>query len=269
MNRKYIGLARRELMLCKKSMRVNLLLYFAVMFIAVLIFLSMRFGNMIQFINEDAELRDMIVPMMKGLFVAIGASTPVAAFCSSYDDNIITDFQCGWQRYSYTLPISVDEQIKLKLGMKFAGLIPAAILGLINIGVIRAASGEPIGSDYWVIYGAMICGAFMYAFVQLPMLMKTRNRDKSGMIVSGALMVLVLGGAYFIVQRTKSFLAAKGLEMMDISDMSGELQAEYTAEMMNQLHGLTRFAWILPVLAVIVIAASMMWTKKMLKERIC
>lgn len=267
MNRKYIGLARREILLAKKSIRLNLIMYLAMMFIAVLIYMSMRFGNMQNWIMQDASLKDMIMPMLKMIFIATGAVMPITAFCQSYDENIISDFQCGWQRYSYTLPVSVDEQIRLKLGLKVVGFFPALILGLINMGVIAAASGEAMTKNDWLVFLAMICCGLLMAFFQLPMMIKTRSRDKAGMATTAVLFVPLMGIVWKVGGTSKAFLDKHGCS--SVTDLPEELQPQFSKEMMNAFKSLTPYAWVLAVVAVAVVAVSILWARKMLKERVC
>lgn len=258
MNRKYIGLAKHELLLAKKRIVVNLITYLALMLVAVLIYMSMRVGNMKEWIGEDVGL----TMFMRILFIAMGAVVPVTTLCVTYDD-----FKSGWQKYCYTLPVSIDEHIKFKFGMKIVGFFLAMMLGIINMGVIAAASGEALGKRDWLIFAVTGCMAFLNSFVQLPLIMKTKNNTKADALSTCFVMVFALGIITKLIGVTKSFLDKHGFSSVD--NMPIELQPELYKEIMGAVEGLYAYAWVLLIFAAAVITVSVLWTKKMLKERIC
>lgn len=266
MNRKYIGLAKRELLLAKKAIMIGLLTYFALMAIGVLIYLSLRFGNMKEWLG-DPEMQQMILPMFKVLFIGMGAITPITAFCQSCDENMISDLQCGWQKFSYTLPVSIDEQIKLKFGMKVIGLAPALVLGLINLFAISAARGEAPDKYAWMIFWGGFFFGIISTFIQLPLIIKTRSHDKAGMAMMGFMMAIAMGAMFKLTQNIRDFREANGLD--DLSDLSPELQSALLTEQLKSIKNAAQYAWVVPIVTVIAAAAAIVWTRKILKERIC
>lgn len=182
------GLLYKEWKLCKK----NILCFFALALVfsvlGFLVFLSMKCGNLRSWAKEETTVN---VYAQVFFYVPYALLLLAAEGCFK---SICRDYEAGWMRYSYTLPLSNRKAVGVKYLMSILVLAGAFLYGLINGVVIGAMSGVRfslgmIGNMAMI----LLAVAVLEIVCAMPLAMKVKT-VKAATAVEGALFFAVFIG---------------------------------------------------------------------------
>ena len=255
MNRRYFAMFKHDVILAKKTLILSAVGYISMLILSVLVFMSAKYGNL-----AKNAAKDDVMPIFRSMMIFIGISASMIPMLCFDNNTLISDIKCGWQKFTYTSPLSVNEQLRYRYGLKIAGLLLSHVFSAIQIGTIVMADGK------WLTKTDALITVFIYGYlyimemISIPLYIKFKNSDKAGMASMLLIMVLMIPVVFLFKD--------KGDKLKEISEVNGGV---IRFDEMVDLLGidLPLIAAATAVLMVVSHIVSYMCTKKLLEKKVC
>ena len=259
------GLIYREFILIKKNMLFTFAFLVGMLILEILIMLSLRIGNLATITENPVDTAQVCY----SLFNMVNTVTAFGIFVA---DHGVTqsDFQCKWQMFSYTLPISPYQMAGLKTGRLILGFFCGTLLSLASHGLIISVMDEKALQEYnqdfehLGIYMILMFGLYytLLENIRIPMILKFHKESTATVATCGIFMLLYIAIMGLMGKIMKDFKAANpDLDQYETSDALLEYVKEHG---MNFLH---HWGWIFPVLIIVFFAAGYFAIVRILKRR--
>ncbi|MBP1534326.1 MAG: ABC-2 transporter permease [Ruminococcus sp.] len=256
MNRRHIAMLKHDLVLGKKSLILTGVAWFVCLMITILVFLSAKYGNIGKYSEGKADII-LTLRFSMLIFTTLCCSLPFNEFSGK---NVISDMNCGWQKFIYTTPLTVKEQLSYRYGINIIGIFTSLILVLPELTVLRLCSGHWSGKAELLLIACIIAYCYILTVVSLPLNAYFRSTDKAGLISMVITMILLVPVMIIFKDKTDG--------LNKLADAKGQ---EVDLNMLiDQLEGyIPYFAAALPVLIIVSTALSYHFMKKILEKRVC
>ena len=256
MNRRHIAMFKHDVVLSRKMLIGTAVSYIVCIILTVLVFLSAKYGNIAKYSEGKADII-LTLRFCMLIFTTMCGSVPFSEFNGK---NVISDMNCGWQKFIYTTPLTVKEQLAYRYGINIIGLVTSVILVLPELTVLRLCSGQWSGKAELVLIAYIIAYCYILMVVSLPLNAYFRSTDKAGLISMVITMVLIM--PVMIIFDDKIEEAAK------IAKAGGQ---EVDLNMLtDQLEGYIPYAAAaVPVLMIVLTVLSYHFMKKILEKKVC
>ena len=260
------GLLYREFLLMKKNMLITAAVLVVLMTIEILVMLSLRIGNLAKISENPTEAAEVSY----GLFNMLNT---IVAFGIFIADHGVTqlDFQCKWQTFSYTLPVSPYQIAGLKIGKLLVGFFCGLVVSLASYSLLTAITDTEALRSYnedgfqnLILYMILLFGLY-YTFlenIRIPMILKFHKESTATAVTFSIFAVLYVAIMGVIAKIMKDFKAVNP----DLEDYeAGDVFFGYIKEQgMNFLH---HWGWTFPILIVAFFAAGYFAIVSILKRR--
>ena len=256
MNRRQIAILKHDVVLSRKMLIGTAVSYIVCIILTVLVFLSAKYGNIGKYSEGKAHIIIALRFCML-IFTTMCGSVPFNEFNGK---NVISDMNCGWQKFIYTTPLTVKEQLTYRYGINIIGLLTSVILVLPELTVLRLCSGQWSGKAELILIACIIAYCYILTVVSLPLNAYFRSTDKAGLISMVITMILLVPVMIIFKDKTdglNKLANAKGQEV-DLNMLTDQLEGY-----------IPYFAAALPVLIIVSTALSYHFMKKLLEKRVC
>ena len=256
MNRRHIAMLKHDVVLSRKMLIGTAVSYIVCIILTVLVFLSAKYGNIGKYSEGKAHIIIALRFCML-IFTTMCGSVPFNEFNGK---NVISDMNCGWQKFIYTTPLTVKEQLTYRYGINIIGLLTSVILVLPELTVLRLCSGQWSGKAELILIACIIAYCYILTVVSLPLNAYFRSTDKAGLISMVITMILLVPVMIIFKDKTdglNKLANAKGQEV-DLNMLTDQLEGY-----------IPYFAAALPVLIIVSTALSYHFMKKLLEKRVC
>lgn len=243
------GLLYKEWCLQKKTIFTFVALALVFSLLGVLIFISMKCGNLKGWQTENPESAQMFLSTftyVPYIFMLMSSQVCNAAVCS--------DYETGWMKYAYTLPVTGKVAVGTRYLFGCIAMLTGIIYGLINALVIYAFAG--VSLDMAVIKYMLII--FLVIALSYALLMPASFRFKKKRTVS------TIGAVAFGV----IYIGSMGV-LAYCMEIYGEEVLMVMANKINDLCDI--LAWFVPFISVAVLGISFAASVKIYqrREKIC
>ena len=247
---------KHDVVLSRKMLIGTAVSYIVCIILTVLVFLSAKYGNIAKYSEGKAYI---ILPLRfcMLIFTTMCGSVPFNEFNGK---NVISDMNCGWQKFIYTTPLTVKEQLTYRYGINIIGIFTSLILVLPELTVLRLCSGHWSGKAELLLIACIIAYCYILMVVSLPLNAYFRSTDKAGLISMVITMILLVPVMIIFKDKTdglNKLADAKGQEV-DLNMLTDQLEGY-----------IPYFAAALPVLIIVSTALSYHFMKKILEKRVC
>lgn len=257
MNRKYIAMLKHDLILSKKTLLLSGVGYIVCIIVTILLFLSTKYGNLAKGSVYDIGNAVPIVRLSLLIVLVMVAETPLLCFDSK---NMISDLNCGWQKFIYTTTATKKEQLYYRYGTKLIGLFLSLIPVALGLGVMVLMSGEGLSEMEWLIMLVLLAYIYVMVMMQMPLNYKFKNYDLAGLSSMLLLMVLIAP----VCLKVKD----SGAELEALAAQKGGV-LEFS-DLMDMLSGYLPYVAVgVPVIMIVVTVCSYLFMKKLLEKRVC
>ena len=186
MKRRYIAMFKHDVILAKKTLIISAVGYISMLILSVLVFMSAKYGNI-----AKSEAKDDVMPIFRLLMISIGISASIIPLLCFDNNTLISDMKSGWQKFIYTAPLSVTEQLRYRYGIKLAALLISPILLAIQAGTIVLADGKGLTKTDVLIIVFFYGYLYIMEMMMIPLYIKFKNSDKAGMTSMLLLIVMM------------------------------------------------------------------------------
>lgn len=256
MNRRYIAMLKHDVLLSRKTLIGTAVSYIVCIILTMLVFLSAKYGNIAKYSEGKADII-LTLRLSMLMFTTLCCSVPFTEFSGK---NVISDMNCGWQKFIYTAPLTVKEQLAYRYGVNIMGLLTSVILVLPELTVLRLCSEQWSGKTELILIAYIIAYCYILTVVSLPLNAYFRSTDKAGLISMVITMILLV--PVMIIFKDK-------LDEMDKLAKAGGQEVDLNM-LTDQLEGcIPYFAAALPVLIIVSTVLSYHLMKKILEKRVC
>ncbi len=256
MNRRYIAMLKHDVLLSRKTLIGTAVSYIVCIILTMLVFLSAKYGNIAKYSDGKADII-LTLRLSMLMFTTLCCSVPFTEFSGK---NVISDMNCGWQKFIYTTPLTVKEQLTYRYGINIMGLLTSVILVLPELTVLRLCSEQWSGKTELILIAYIIAYCYILTVVSLPLNAYFRSTDKAGLISMVITMILLV--PVMIIFKDK-------LDEMDKLAKAGGQEVDLNM-LTDQLEGcIPYFAAALPVLIIVSTVLSYHLMKKILEKRVC
>lgn len=255
MNRRYIAMFKHDVILAKKTLILSAVGYISMLILSVLVFMSAKYGN----IAKSAS-KDDVMPIFRLLMISIGISASMIPLLCFDNNTLISDIKSGWLKFTYTAPLSVNEQLRYRYGLKISGLLFSSVFTAIQIGTIVIADGKGLTKTDALIIVFLYGYLYIMEMISIPLYIKFKNSDKAGMASMLLIMVLMTPVVFLFKE--------KGDKLEEISKVNGGV---IRFDEMVDLLGIN--VPLIAVFAIVLIVVShiisYICTKKLLEKKVC
>ncbi|MBE6874617.1 MAG: hypothetical protein E7493_12055 [Ruminococcus albus] len=255
MNRRYIAMLKHDLVLGRKTLILTGVAWLVCLIITILVFLSAKYGNLAKVTNKDELMLTIRVTML-----SFSVLVSVMWFVNYNDKVFLSDMKCGWQKFRYTTPLTVREQLNYRYGAKVIGLLLSLIPSAVEAGVIVLLNGQGLNKMEWIMMLCMISYGYITSVVMLPLTALFKDNDKAG-ISSLVVLIVILLPAFI-----------KGRDIGDKLDAMAKAKGGVLSvnDMIDMLSGYLPYVAVgIPVIMAAVTAVSYICMKKLLEKRVC
>lgn len=201
------GLIFREMYLAKKNYIICAFSLLLVVILEVMVRLSINFGNLSKL--EPGSLNDTD-NITFYLFIFGIAAASYAVFLND-GAIVMSDIKCGWQTFSFTIPVSETRLVLVKYVIKLFWLVLIFVFSVLNALMVCGISGRPFDGLLVKVLLGIFALASAITFVYTPLMLKFRS---SG-VVSGIFMALFALVYFGSMSRVMAFLEEHGSEDED------------------------------------------------------
>ncbi|MBQ8966489.1 ABC-2 transporter permease [Ruminococcus sp.] len=256
MNRHHIAMLKHDVLLSRKTLIGTAVSYIVCIILTMLVFLSAKYGNIAKYSEGNAYII-LSLRFSMLMFTTLCCSVPFTEFSGK---NVISDMNCGWQKYIYTTPLTVKEQLTYRYGINIMGLVTSVILVLPELTVLRLCSGQWSGKTELILIAYIIAYCYILTVVSLPLNAYFRSTDKAGLISMVITMVLLVPVMIIFMDKIDETdkLAKAGGQEVDLNMLTDQLEGY-----------IPYLAAAVPVLIIVSTVLSYHFMKKILEKKVC
>lgn len=207
------GLILKELWLSKKLRIIGLLIYLLMFIFAVLVKLSLLYGNL-GHLNEGAQKNaaDLTTAVMTFGF-------PLLLYSSQFSCQIASDEKCRFRLYAHTLPVTEKQIVSSVYILNLISLAVMTLLSFANYGLTCAIFDREFKPMYLIYILAIGGGMFTFTHGRYTLFYRFRNVKKATTVFTVICMGLYFGVAGGFMLWTNSYVEKRG---HSLGDNSGE-----------------------------------------------
>ena len=204
------GLIRREFILMKKALIISAVLYILALAASALWLLSYRYGNLADM--PDFE-RNGYFEMTRIYTPVIIATIAMSASLIGQNKQTTADLRSGWQKFSYTLPVSEETLAGSKIAVRLILTYAGALLSILGEVFVAAISGTDVHHN--MIFLIIALALWMHiAALEIPAILHFKD-TKILYAVSTVIIGLLFLAEFIITQKLEPVFEARAAEILD------------------------------------------------------
>ena len=245
------GLILKELWLSKKLRIIGLVLYLFFLIFAVLVKLSLLYGNM-GHLNAGAQKNaaDLTATVMIFAF-------PLLLYSSQFTCQIVSDGKCRFRTYSYTLPVTERQIVSSVYILNLISLGAMTVLSWLNYGLACLIFDRKFEAVYLIYIFAIGCVTFTIAHGRYVLHYRFRNEKKANGIFSAICTAIYFGAAFGMFGWMNSYIEDQGYSLSDDIPES-VMDGFWKDELLGVVKWLDKNGWWL-VIVLIVGLCTLFW----------
>ncbi len=204
------GLIRREFILMKKALIISAVLYILALAASALWLLSYRYGNLADM--PDFE-RNGYFEMTRIYTPIIIATIAMSASLIGQNKQTTADLRSGWQKFSYTLPVSEETLAGSKIAVRLILTYAGALLSILGEVFVAAISGTDVHHN--MIFLIIALTLWMHiAALEIPAILHFKDTKILYAVSTGIIGLLFLI-EFIITKKIEPLFNTRAAEILD------------------------------------------------------
>lgn len=246
------GLILKELWLSKKLRIIGILLYLLMLIFAVLVKLSLLYGNL-GHLNEWAQnnAADLTSTIMIFGF-------PILLYSSQFSCQIASDEKCRFRLLEHTMPVTERQIVSSVYIMNLISLAAMTVMSFANYGLTCAMFDREFKPMYLIYILAIGGGIFTLTHGRYTLFYRFRNEKKANTIFTAICMAIYFGvdGGFFLW--INSYVDSKGFSFGSDDLPEGIMEGFWKEEVQPAVNWLGDNGWWL-ITVLIIGFAGLFW----------
>lgn len=238
------GLIYKELYLSRKLRIIGLLLYLLLLIFAVLVKLSIVYGNL-GHLDEGAQKG-----AASAAFYLMTFGLPLVLYASQFNCQIASDEKAHFRNYSFTLPVTEKQIVSSVYILNLIMLGSVTVISFVNYMLaclIYDRDLKPMYLIYILGIGGII---FTLTHGRYTLFYRFRNEKKANTMFTVICMVIYFGIAFGFVGWMNSYIEKQGYTLGD--DLPDEVMSGFwKEELLSPVKWLEANGWWVVILAIV------------------
>lgn len=238
------GLIIKEFYLSRKLRIIGLLLYLLLLIFAVLVKLSILYGNL-GHLNEGAQKG-----AENAVFNLMAFGLPLVLYASQFNCQIASDEKAHFRTYSFTLPVTERQTVSSVYVLNLIMLGAVTVISWLNYGLaclVYDRTFEPMYLIYILGIGGII---FTFSHGRYTLFYRFRNEKKANTFFTVICMAIYIGADFGIMGWINSYIEKQGYSIGD--DLPNEvMEGFWDEELKRPLQWIDNNGWWVIILAIV------------------